>query len=413
MPSTDDTEKLLLNVDGAKKKAQPFGRFDDKGEYDAKKKPDSDPLPKIQPSLLTADDIKKYVMATGVIAPFYEGGGKKSRMKDASYEGRIGGEAYVYEPDKTEPTQIFHAGDRVLTVPANSIVFVECDLYFRIPDFIALRFNLQIKHVHRGLLLGTGPLIDPGYWGKLCIPLHNLTDEDYDIPSEEGLIWIEFTKTTAIDGRIGRPPLGKEYSDILSFLDKASRRFDKPKQKVGIRSSIPTAVAEAKNLAKSAKKTAKNTQKLVLGIGLAGVVAAFVAIGGLFQSTLSLSANFNDKMEANFKELRPTIQRLDNEFREHIDLLDVAVQSEDEAQASISKLSEMVTDLNQSIAGMTSRLNAERTARAEAEEQVRLEKIETDSQIEALIGVVSELCRRQTGDEPQNICSKMTVEHVE
>ena len=53
-----------------------------------------------------------------------------------------------------------------LTVGANSIVFVECDLDFRLPDFIALRFNLQIRHVHRGLLLGTGPLVDPGYRGK-------------------------------------------------------------------------------------------------------------------------------------------------------------------------------------------------------------------------------------------------------
>ena len=117
---------------------------------------------------------------------------------------------------------LVHEGDEELVViAANSIVFVECDLDFRLPDFLALRFNLHIRHVHRGLLLGTGPLVDPGYWGKLCIPLHNLTDEDYLIPRTEGLIWIEFTKTSLFQQKepttLGRDPLEgapKEYSEI-------------------------------------------------------------------------------------------------------------------------------------------------------------------------------------------------------
>jgi deoxycytidine triphosphate deaminase/uncharacterized membrane-anchored protein YhcB (DUF1043 family) len=414
LPETDVQETLLLDGDAAKVKAEPFGRFDQNGDYDPEKNPKKDPFPtEVKLSLLTADDIKKYVLETGVIAPFYEGGGKKSRMKDASYEGRIGDKAFVYKPDKTEPTQVFHAGDRVLTVPANSIVFVECDLYFRIPDFIALRFNLQIRHVHRGLLLGTGPLIDPGYWGKLCIPLHNLTDENYDIPFDEGLIWIEFTKTTAIRDRIGRPPLGKEYPEILAFLEKASSRFDKPKQKVGIRSSVPKAVAEATVLAGRAEKIAKRTRALVFGIGLLGGLAALAAIIALFQSTLSLSSSFNVKMEENFKELRPTIQRLDNEFSEHIDLLDAAGQSESEAQASISRLSEMVADLNQNIAGLTSQLDEERTARLESERKAQSEKSESDRRIDGLIETVSELCFLQTGDETLDLCSNITVEPVE
>ena len=150
-----------------------------------------DPFPDIPHALLAADDIKKYVFETGAIAPFdpsKEGG----RLKKASYEGRIGKAAYEYD----EKTELVRIPIDPLTVKANSIVFVETDLDFRLPEFMAVRFNLQIRHVHRGLLLGTGPIVDPGYWGKLCIPLHNLTDEDYRIPHEEGLIWIEFTKTS-------------------------------------------------------------------------------------------------------------------------------------------------------------------------------------------------------------------------
>lgn len=65
------------------------------------------------------------------------------------------------------------------------------------PAYIALRFNLRITLVHRGLLLGTGPLVDPGFEGRLLIPLHNLTSEDCVLTGGEGLIWIEFTKLSA------------------------------------------------------------------------------------------------------------------------------------------------------------------------------------------------------------------------
>ena len=47
--------------------------------------------------------------------------------------------------------------------PENSITFVQIESKIRLPNYIALRFNLRIQHVHRGLLLGTGPLVDPGF----------------------------------------------------------------------------------------------------------------------------------------------------------------------------------------------------------------------------------------------------------
>lgn len=155
----------------------------------------------IPDTLLTSDHIISVVEKTGLISPFFSSKkGRKARLKKAAYEGRVGSKAFIFK-DKNCPERIFDASkDDFLLVPKNSIVFVESDLDFRLPDFIALRFNLQIQHVHRGLLLGTGPLVDPGFWGKLCIPLHNLTDQDYEIPKGEGLIWLEFTKTTLPTG---------------------------------------------------------------------------------------------------------------------------------------------------------------------------------------------------------------------
>ncbi|WP_376704197.1 hypothetical protein RQ479_04105 [Mesorhizobium sp. ISC25] len=239
-----DVERCALSVVDADKVARACLDSRDPFSFD-----------QVPPSLLSAEHIEKYVLATGLIAPFFLGGGRKSRLKKASYEGRIGSKAYVFdEKNELKPVLI---PDKPLLIPANSIVFVESDLDFRLPKYIALRFNLQIRHVHRGLLLGTGPLVDPGFWGKLCIPLHNLTNEDYEIPLSEGLIWVEFTKTTS-DSREGRITLAEgekhsEHWEIEEFLRKAATPLVKDKPNIGIRSSIPTMVARATGVAEEAR----------------------------------------------------------------------------------------------------------------------------------------------------------------
>lgn len=251
-----------------------------------------DPLPDIPPSLLSADDIARYFEKAGVIYPFdfrkritAEKPEGIHRLKAATYEGRIGHVAYIFDPAKNYPKPIPLKGKEFLTFPANSIVFVESDLYFRLPPFIAVRFNLQIRHVHRGLLLGTGPLVDPGFWGKLCIPIHNLTDQDYKVPLDEGLIWIEFTKTTS-QPLLGEEPSNSNLDDIKGAIDKASQpyvaetesiqrsffrvRRKKPKR-VGIRSSIGSVFRESQETAKSAENAAKSSRNWARGVSFLGI----------------------------------------------------------------------------------------------------------------------------------------------
>ncbi len=296
--TTEDPERLALSREAAKALA-----FSMVG---------TDPFQKeIQPSLMSAHDIDRYVMATGLISPYFTGGGRHGRLKKASYEGRIGNSAWFYDARSNKLTDCWNS--EKLTVPANTIVFVECDLDFRLPNYIGLRFNLQIRHVHRGLLLGTGPLVDPGYWGKLCIPLHNLTNEPYEIPLNEGLIWVEFTKTTSPDRDDGRPALsisGPKHPDeghweIREFITKAAQPFDKTKSPIAIRSSIQDQAnqstnsaneaarlaREAQNNADDAKKSAERAQTAsqdvkakVENYGLIGAAAAVVTVMGIWAS---------------------------------------------------------------------------------------------------------------------------------
>jgi len=282
-------------------------------------------------ALLSSGDITQVVLATGAVSPFYEGGGRKSRLKKASYEGRIGSKAYEYRSlkrirafkrefdipfvnEKYELKEIFDGNkDKGLVVPKNGIIFVETDLDFRIPDFIALRFNLQIKHVHRGLLLGTGPLVDPGFVGKLCIPIHNLTDEDYYIDKNDGLIWIEFTKTSlpADKDDEARAPLeGNEFQgDIRKLIEKAALRY--PKEKIAIRSSLPGMFDQASASARKAETAAK----WMAAFNVLGVVGAVMAIGGLLFTASNFLSGLSGRNEQIAGDLKLTVERQQGEIK--------------------------------------------------------------------------------------------------
>ncbi|WP_446325461.1 hypothetical protein [Blastomonas sp. CACIA14H2] len=313
----------------------------------------------IPDTLLTSSHIISVVEKTGLISPFfYSRGRRKDRLKKAAYEGRIGSKAFIYK-DKNCPEKIFDSAlDEYLVVPRNSIVFVECDLDFRIPDFIALRFNLQIQHVHRGLLLGTGPLIDPGFWGKLCIPLHNLTDEDYEIPRDEGLIWIEFTKTTlpsqAVDGARGPQESTsepkKEHWDIEKFLHKAADQFKG--HKVPIKSSLPTmfdaatqSAEKAAGDAKSAKDDAKSALDQADKIRNYNFFAMIAAAGALVTISVAFVVflvNLSNRNEEIAIDLKNETESARSAIQKHISDVDRYGTTPDEARASVPALKAVV-----------------------------------------------------------------------
>lgn len=216
-----------------------------------------DPFPDIAPALLNSADIEDYIAATGMLYPF-----DPSKLISASYEVPFDGEVYQWDGNvERDIIKIADAGG--FTLKQNSIAYVWLNTTFSLPDYIALRFNLVIKHVHKGILLGTGPLVDPGYEGKLLIPLHNLTSNEYRISEGEGLIWIEFTKISSNQrwvgertqvprsGRYREMPEDKKNRDVKQFFEKAVQ--GRP-----IRSSIPEAVRDSAEKAEEAKKSAQS-----------------------------------------------------------------------------------------------------------------------------------------------------------
>ncbi|ULA68549.1 MAG: hypothetical protein LZF62_350042 [Nitrospira sp.] len=255
-----------------------------------------DPFPEIEPSLLNSADIHDYVRMTGMLYPY-----ESDDLKSASYEASIYRKCIVWD-EKNERRDLYleEGKDEEVILKANSIALVQVKPQFRLPNYIALRFNLKIKHVHRGILLGTGPLVDPGFEGKLIIPLHNLTTNDYTFKRGEGLIWVEFTKTTMTREmktsesglrRRGfyRPfPDDKKNHDPDWYIEKATKHKS-------IRSSIPDALRQgleaaksAEGQAKEAEAGAKRVEEYVKILSVGGGIVLLVTLGTLAFQTWGL-----------------------------------------------------------------------------------------------------------------------------
>lgn len=285
--------------------------------YDNWKK--TDPYPNIEPALLNSADIKAYIKQTGMIYPFDE-----NELQSASYKVKIAGKVIYWEYDeglkkkiKKVELSLKNKLDGFDLAP-NSIAFVELEPCFRIPEYMALRFNLKIKHIYKGLLLGTGPLVDPGFNGKLFIPLHNLTHNTYHFKYGDTLITMEFTKLSRNQRWNNLNNLNQhneEYTgedipqqrDVEEYLENALRndRLD------SVYSSIPDALNEGKIRVKQAQKEVTHIRNWSIGTSVASVIAVM----GLMISAISLTFSgynkVNEEYTAFIKEYSVKISNYD------------------------------------------------------------------------------------------------------
>lgn len=222
-----------------------------------------------------------------------------SNLKSGSYEVSFSGTIYYWDESGKEQSVDIEKEKKFL-LRKNSIAFLFTKTKFRLPDYIALRFNLKITHVHRGILLGTGPLVDPGFEGNLLIPLHNLTTNDYVFKLNEGLIWVEFTKLSPNPRWQGQMTPPKRVGVYKEFLESKKNRdaayyFGKAAWGRGIRSSIPDAMRKTAEDAEKSRISAESVSKAAkrwsiwtaIGIALA-VIGLFISLYLGFQPVLQL-----------------------------------------------------------------------------------------------------------------------------
>jgi deoxycytidine triphosphate deaminase len=147
-----------------------------------------DPCPEWQ-GMLSSDLIAFYDESVGgMIRPWED-----ERLKPASYELTLGPNCLV-----NGEIRVLSESDPWLELPYNSIVFVSMGQWVRLPHYIAARFDLAIEFIYQGILLGTGPQVDPGFQGVLSCPLHNISSDAVHMRLGDPFAKIDFSKTSGL-----------------------------------------------------------------------------------------------------------------------------------------------------------------------------------------------------------------------
>lgn len=300
--------------DFAASKAEAENRF--------KKYKSLDPFPNIKQTLLSSADIQAYIAATGMIHPF-----KNKTIAQASITMTIGPEVLFWNQENNQKYRQDYSENEEIILRANSITFLRTAERFQVPDYIAVRFNFRIKHVHRGLLLGTGPLIDPGFVGYPMIPVHNLTDDEYRVYVGEEFINVEFTKISDINNDSQKSIDGKIYSfkyientaktPDFSFMKNIKKNV--PNNKV--KSSLSGVLDEATKLVKDQEKQLKRQFRWTLITIIIALVALAFAGYTLTLQSMDIINAAREKIEENkstneeIKKLAERIRILENKLK--------------------------------------------------------------------------------------------------
>ncbi len=138
-------------------------------------------------AVLTADQIRFCHYKVGrMIRPFQD-----VHLNAASYDLTLGPRCLI---DGVE--EILSPRNPILRIPPGSIALATSREMLLIPHWLVATFNLKSKYIFKGLLMGIGPQIDPGFRGILTCPLHNISCDPIDLHFCKPFAKLDFIKTT-------------------------------------------------------------------------------------------------------------------------------------------------------------------------------------------------------------------------
>lgn len=209
----------------------------------------------------------------------------------ASYHMRIGGNVLTWDEGKKVEFVLGEFEDinknirTSVELRPNSLTFLTTIEEFRLPKDIIARFNLKSKWVHQGLLLGTGPIVDPQLHARLLIPVHNFSSQSVSMKYGNEFISVEFTKTLNPADQLDAGD-GKKLSYVEN--DHWDYNFDKYREKISnkkVESSISSSIEKYDKSIKEQEKrieiTAKESKNTIVRFSWAGAISLFSAIIGL------------------------------------------------------------------------------------------------------------------------------------
>lgn len=109
-------------------------------------------------------------------------------LQSASYDMRLGDEAIT----SSRREKIYPAKSGLLTIAPGDFALAATYEYIELPATIAGHIGLRSAYAKKGIVLLSGPQIDPGFKGVLVVGLSNLSPRDVVIPYKSSFCTVEF-----------------------------------------------------------------------------------------------------------------------------------------------------------------------------------------------------------------------------
>ena len=235
----------------------------------------------IPAGMLSSPQIKELIRAGWLVrVPEGKANDTNEYIKSSTYDMRLGDWVGYFENGERKVRKL--GTYERLDLKPNSLVFVTTYESFYLPCDIIARFNLKTRHIHRGLLLGTGPIIDPEFKGTILIPIHNLSSQTIHIKYLESIISVEFTKTLDASGTeyINNTKCNGDAREYFNNLDITE-------------SSLLQTLKDAHELNNKIKDAIKDMRSIDYTVGF----AIIIAILSLFYSITSMINDVNERID--------------------------------------------------------------------------------------------------------------------
>lgn len=171
--------------------------------------------------VLLSNKIRQYYDEFELISPFDE-----DLLRPAGYDLRVG-----YNYSVLGERRALNAGMH-LEIGPYQVAVIETYETLNLPRFLIGRWNIRVQHAYRGLLWVGGAQVDPGFRGRLCCPIYNLSTEPVRLAFKEKLAMIDFVTTTdfemgckEFDWRGRKMLVFPEYLLLNSGIEKEVRNF--------------------------------------------------------------------------------------------------------------------------------------------------------------------------------------------
>lgn len=235
---------------------------------------------------------------------------ERNLLKGATYDMRLGTPAYRFSNEEKEEINLGLENDankniqKNLVLLPNSLTFVTTIEKFRLTRDVIARFNLKSKWIHKGLLLGTGPIVDPEFEDYLYIPIHNFSNKKVEIGFGKPLIVLEFTKTlNTTNNYIQNPKKIGKIEDYLANAGPVESSVASEVSKVNkdvenIKGQLNRDVDHIKKIAENSEEETKSTRKIGFIAGCVGLAGLYIGLIAIFISVYSMVSDLNTRMDS-------------------------------------------------------------------------------------------------------------------